>query len=372
MMEVTKMEIKNHKSWWLFILFVLSAVMFVLSGCATVGPRTVSQGRAGYNEAINRTEDEQMLLSIVKGRYGETFSLLAVSGVAANVRFRSTASVDFGFGPSEGYAGNLIPFRGGLIYEENPTITYAPVKGEQYVRNLLSPIPPTFLLLAIRTGLYTSPALMLYVNRINELLNPDFLETPEEKPDPRFQRFVELSLELNRADVVHWVRDPRQEIDFDILITNFAPAYTEKVREFLSLIGKPMPADESQDIILPVYFTVKAQDLKGVAITTRSTGDMIQILRAAVQVLEEHSSAGLAIEYPPMGPIGEKLHIYSSKDRPTQAILSVKHRGYWFYIDDRDLRTKYFYSAVRTLWGLSIAASDDPTSAPVLTLPVSR
>ena len=40
-------------------------------------------GRADYNEAINRTEDEQMLLSIVKGRYGETFSLLAVTGVAA-------------------------------------------------------------------------------------------------------------------------------------------------------------------------------------------------------------------------------------------------------------------------------------------------
>ena len=37
-------------------------------------------GRADYNEAINRTEDEQMLLSIVKGRYGETFSLLAVRG----------------------------------------------------------------------------------------------------------------------------------------------------------------------------------------------------------------------------------------------------------------------------------------------------
>jgi hypothetical protein len=99
---------------------------------------------------------------------------------------------------------------------------------------------------------------------------------------------------------------------------------------------------------------------------------MIQILRAAVQVPEEHANAGLAMDFPPMGPVGEKLHIYSSKDRPTQAIVSVKHRGYWFYIDDRDLRTKYFYSAVRTLWGLSIAASDDPTSAPVLTLPVSR
>ena len=133
-----------------------------------------------------------------------------------------------------------------------------------------------------------------------------------------------------------------------------------------------MPADESQDIILPVYFTIKGRDLKGVAITTRSTGEMIQILRAAVQVPEEHSNAGLVVKYPPLGPVGKKLHIYSSKDRPTQAILSVKHRGYWFYIDDSDLRTKYFYNIVRTLWGLSMAASTDTTSAPVLTLPVSR
>jgi hypothetical protein len=49
-------------------------------------------GRPQYNEAINRTEDEQMLLSIVKGRYGETFSLLSVNGVAANVWFGTRVS----------------------------------------------------------------------------------------------------------------------------------------------------------------------------------------------------------------------------------------------------------------------------------------
>ena len=48
----------------------LTAIIAVLalSGCAIVGPRSISMGRADYNEAINRTEDEQMLLSIVKGR----------------------------------------------------------------------------------------------------------------------------------------------------------------------------------------------------------------------------------------------------------------------------------------------------------------
>ena len=67
------MQNKSIKSRWIFILSTLSSVLFVLSGCVGVGPRTVSHGRADYNEAINRTENEQMLLSIVKGRYGETF-----------------------------------------------------------------------------------------------------------------------------------------------------------------------------------------------------------------------------------------------------------------------------------------------------------
>jgi hypothetical protein len=182
----------------------------------------------------------------------------------------------------------------------------------------------------------------MYVNRINDLRNPDFLGTPEEKPDPGFKRFVQLNQELRRADVLHWVADPRKEISFDILITKYAPVYTDKVREYLSLLGQPLPTDVSRDIILPVYFTVKGQDLKGVAISTRSTADLIQILRAAVVVPEEHASTGLAMNFPAMGPVGKNLHIYSSKDRPKQAIVAVKHRGYWFYIDDTDLRTKFF------------------------------
>jgi hypothetical protein len=51
-------------------------------------------GRADYNEVINRTENEQMLLSIVKERYGETSSLFTVSSVVANVRFTTSTGVE--------------------------------------------------------------------------------------------------------------------------------------------------------------------------------------------------------------------------------------------------------------------------------------
>ena len=179
--------------------------MFVLSSCAGVGPRSISMGRTDYNEAINRTEDEQMLLSIVKGRYGEIFSLLAVSGVAANVRFGTRTGIDAGFGASESYAGNLFPFSGGLVYEETPTITYAPAQGDTYIRQLLTPIPLDFLLLVMRAGGFSSSYLSIFVNRINDIRNPDFLAAPLTEPDLRFQRLVELNRELIAAGAMLWL-----------------------------------------------------------------------------------------------------------------------------------------------------------------------
>ena len=56
-----------------------------------VDPRSISMGRADYNSAINRTENEQLLMAIVKGRYGETTSLLSVQSIAANDRFTTRA-----------------------------------------------------------------------------------------------------------------------------------------------------------------------------------------------------------------------------------------------------------------------------------------
>ncbi len=286
-------------------LAFLCTILVVLCGCAVVGPTSISMGRADYNEAINKTDDAQMMMSIVRGRYGETFSLLAVTGVAANVRFGTNAGVNIGFGPDENYAGNLVPFSGGLAYEENPTITYAPVQGEQYIRQLLSAIPLDILLLLVRTLPEPGHILTLLVKKINGLQNPNFLPAPSAEPDPRFMRHVELVTELRKAGVMQWVEDPRKEVEFDVLISGYAPEYSQTVREYLSLLGLPLPADESKDIVLPVYFTVNGKELGGIGISTRSTSDLIEILRAAIEIPQEHNHTGLAVNYPPMGLAGK-------------------------------------------------------------------
>ena len=338
-----------------------------------VGPRSISMGRADYNEAINKTEDEQLLLAIIKGRYCETASLLAVSGVAANVRFSSRAGAQFGIGPTENYKGNLVPFSAGLAYEENPTITYAPVHGERYLRQLLSPIPLDVLVLIIRAGGASQATyLTMLANRINDLVNPDFLITSSAGTDHRFQRFVELNKMLSELGVLHWVEDPRKEVPFDIVITGYAPTCAGQAREYLQLLGLPFPPDASKDIILPVSFSIKESGSNGVAISTRSTYDLIEILSAAIEIPKAHVRSGLAAPSPPPGLAGKDIHIHASKEKPGDTAVRVRYRGYWFYINDNDIHTKFFYRMVRILWSVSIAEAADQRAAPVLTIPVGQ
>ncbi len=369
LMKRRDMSLYNGKDCQAYALAALYLVLCMLSACALVGPKSISMGRADYNEVINRTEDEQMLLSIIKGRYGETSSLLAVKNVAANVRFSTNAGVEAGFGPKDISGENL--FIGGLAYEENPTITYAPVQGENYIRQLMSPIPLDILLLGLRAMSSSDELLILFVNRINDLRNPGFVAASG-NADPRFMRFVELFAELRNADVLDLTRDPRKEVEFNIVISNYAPQYTQKVTEFLALLALPFPQDKPQDIIIPVYFALRRGNEWGIGITTRSTFNLIEILRASVDVPPEHDRLGLSLIFPPMGLPGHGIRIISSKEKPEHSSLSVKYRGYWFYIDETDQRTKAFFRALRSCWSITIAGSADQTSAPILTIPVSR
>jgi hypothetical protein len=119
---------------------LLVAAVLCLCGCASVGPQSITAGRGVYADVIDRTEDEQILNVIVRLRYDETFGMMSVASVTANLRFSAGATTDIGVGDSDNYAGNLVPFSAGIAYEENPTISYVPLSGEDFMRRILSPV----------------------------------------------------------------------------------------------------------------------------------------------------------------------------------------------------------------------------------------
>ena len=101
---------------------LLVCVMFsgLLTSCTLVGPATVNSGRLAYNESIVETNNQQLLLLVLRNRYAERGNLLALNSVTANVSVTTKVSTQLGFGDSGDYLGNLVPFGAGVVYEENP------------------------------------------------------------------------------------------------------------------------------------------------------------------------------------------------------------------------------------------------------------
>jgi putative Ca2+/H+ antiporter (TMEM165/GDT1 family) len=61
------------------------------------------------------------------------------------------------------------------------------------------------------------------------------------------------------------------------------------------------------------------------------------------------------------------FRIHCSQDKPSDASVSVSYRDKWFWIDDRDLRTKRAFALMFMLFAL--ADTGDKESLPLITIP---
>ena len=166
-------------------LYICCGFLWALSGCSVIGPQSIANGRAAYNEVINQTEDQQMLMAIVRNRYGDTISMLAVTNVTANIRFSAGAGVEFGLGRRENYETNLTPLSGEISYEESPTISYVPIEGEEQFDRMMSPVPLNVLVIFARTLKSSRLPYLMITRSVNDLRNPDFMRSPLSKTDPQ-------------------------------------------------------------------------------------------------------------------------------------------------------------------------------------------
>lgn len=343
-----------------------------LVGCTVVGPAAIRSGRLTYNEAISETNNQQMLLWIIKNRYEERGNLLSVASVTANVSVISSAGIQLGLGDQDNFGGNLVPFSAGAIYEENPTISYTPVAGAKYARQVFSPVPIS--VLAQLTGTLHDPAYIYnaLVSSVNGIHNPVFLYSPADL-DPQFSRFVTIMTRLTQAHRLHWIEDEQQSGRFWIVVDQYSPTYLAEVRELLDMIGLSAPTDNSAQVIIPVFLALDSRDSGGMGLTTRSVGDLMEILSGAIEIPADDQQSGVAATYPRLGLAGKELRVHHSKTRPERSAVAVQYRDNWFFIDEADQATKRFFRLMGALWSVTIADSAaNGFAAPVLTVPVSR
>jgi hypothetical protein len=355
------------------LLALLSVIVPSISGCAVAGNAAIRNGRATYNDALVTTNNEQILALIIRMRYQEPIGLLAVASITANVRIQGTVGAQFGVGPDSSFAGNLVPLSAGMLVEENPTISYVPVQGDKYMRQMLSPLPIETTVLLLNALGDTPDGATLLLARINGISNPPFLVDPSAQRDERFHSLAEVLAAMHRSGSLSWVQLPGEHPSFALVLRGQGSAYEQHLTVLHELLGFAKPTKLDDTITLPVTLGPGFPSEHAIDFRTRSVRELFLIAASKVDVPAEHLETGLASPIPSAGAAGSQIRIARSATRPQNALVAVQHRGSWFYIDAADGQSKQTFAILEAILTAGMAESfEHQSSMPVLTVPVSN
>lgn len=368
------------KNRLIFLIFALS-----ISGCqSTFGPGALERTHPAYNKSISETLSEQMLINLVRLRYREQPSFLEISSVTVSPRISTSANFDteIDLGPG----GNVIQPGVGVEYSQSPTISYTPLRGEDFLKSVLSAISLEAILVMTQSGWSIERVFGITVERMNDLYNAPSASGPTPSLEPKryenFARALEIFRHLQREGVMeigpnimldkdgHEISKPTE------LVMQFSPGKTEQVKsegqELSSLLGTTAV---NHKVIISADFLNRNPNLLGLRM--RSIMSVMFYLSQNIKVPDEHQQTGLVTVTKTQGgdefnwsdtPAGKHFVILSSKERPGNAYISVPHRGYWFYIANDDLDTKSSFLLLQQLF--SLQAGQSASKGPTLTLPV--
>src|SRR5882672_425 len=159
--------------------FLILTLVGLTAGCV-LGPGTVIRDRFDYSAAVADSWKSQMLLNLVRFRYGDTGVFLEVGQIVAGYTVESTVSASaawnlFGFSiPHPSVPNNSISAGVAGRFTDRPTVTYNPLVGERFSRSMLTPVPPA--------------AMVSVVNGIDNRFGGDLRAHPA---DPEFYALLE-------------------------------------------------------------------------------------------------------------------------------------------------------------------------------------
>ena len=78
----------NANIIYIFIFIIL------IQGCLNLGPSTIRKNRNSYNSIIQKTNDEQLLLNLVRLKYHDTPFFMEIANVTSQHKFSTNLNAD--------------------------------------------------------------------------------------------------------------------------------------------------------------------------------------------------------------------------------------------------------------------------------------
>jgi hypothetical protein len=346
-------------------------------GCFNIGPHAMKNEWLKYNNVISNIEDQQNLLNLVKLRYNDSPKMLAVTNINSQLLLGSEDSgASYSFSEGATPLGNRFSFFLFPKYEDKPTITYQPLQGEKFVKNILEQISLDVLMLLNNSGWSVERIFRLCIQDINGIRNAPGASGPTPDYAPEYKDFLavaELMRTLQRRNFINLNYEP---IDVEpTLVLSFAEEALE-LPETLKLVEILRLTPNKTDY--PLVINVMDHNPNHVSIRTRSVMGILYLLSQSVEVPQEDVRKGklTTTKYADGRPFywsglfSNLFQIKSSSEKPSDAFVRIKYRGSWFYIDDTDVESKRTYSLFSQIF--AIQAGKIKVERPTLTLPIGR
>ncbi len=350
------------------------AILLTISGCQILGPKALRTGRPNYDFALQETNNQSMLLNIIRLRYNDSPSFLEVTNIYSAPVIQGSVNFDASdIAKTDIYGGST-----GFIYSETPVIMYSPLTGNKFAKHILTPISLNTIALLINGGWSQDLVFRICIQSINGISNAENAAGPTPERAPTYEVFKRVSKTLDRL-----------EKDKHLTISYSDTARNEKLSEINiyideSVRNRPDVQQLFEDLRLnpfaPFYTLKNSSNYEGnstIAIITRPLMGIMFFISQGVQVPEQDiykkvvtvtkNSGGDFFKWENV--INDIMNIKSSVDKPNEAYIAVRYRNYWFYISDNDVYSKQTLFLLHTLFTLQ--AGELPLrQEPLLTLPV--
>jgi hypothetical protein len=334
-----------------------------VAGCASIGPPTIVRDRFDYVASISDSLKRQTLLNLLKVRYADAPVFLDVASVINSYAREGELAVGGQVAPI-GRGDSFFALEGSGRYADRPTITYAPLSGDKFARGLLSPFPVAAVAYLIQSGYPIDAVLRICVNTINGLDNSFGAYGNPRSGDARFAALLDILRDAQAARALAFrVRPPREGEGVALLVRSpgeFAIPMAE-------LLGVDPHAPEYR-----VVFGMFPSDRQEIAVVTRS---LLQVMIDYASYIDVPASdiAEQRVYAPPRSPEHERqfpplIEVRHGDAAPADAHVALRYRGGWFWIDDRDLRSKAALNVLIFLSALTETGAS-PGSTPIVTIP---
>lgn len=381
------------------------AVGLTSVSCTSMGSKNLVSSHTAYNDAVQLTVTREVLANLVRSRYADPMQFIMVSAI--NAQFSVSGGASAGVG-GIGQAGTAGEVDASIGYSDSPTITFVPLSDAGFYKSVMNPLAVEE---AIGFGLqYRSTRLDQDMQKLSLRLSFGSINGANDfdagKYNDLYIRRVDAVVRLRQLGAIYrqmpeWDFDttsiPREKVTAEDMVNafhrgmNFVEENDGKdlrLARYRLVLALVLPDPDDPQVVAaleeigvipgrstyvfrpPLHLAPGENDPYAIRVTPRSMLDVVSLASRVVDVPAEHANIVPTIEpWPGATDTASKVRIRSSRERP-DVPYRIRHRGYWFYVDDTDLRSKMFLEVMVAAFTSKVGSMEATTQVPMVVLPV--